>query len=66
MTEEVQYKQLPKFDQHVDYWQMHNAASEAVLQLQLLVHELRQEVAALKAQGAPAKAATARTKAASK
>lgn len=66
MTEEVQYKQLPKFDQHVDYWQMHNAASEAVLQLQLLVHELRQEVAALKAQEAPAKATTARTKAASK
>lgn len=66
MTEEVQYKQLPKFDQHVDYWQMHNAASEAVIQLQLLVHELRQEVASLKSAETTGKGASRASKTASK
>ena len=52
MTEQVEFKNLPYFDRHVDHWPMHNATSEAVLQLQGLVHELRQEVAELKAKPA--------------
>lgn len=66
LTEEVQYKRLPRFDHHTDYWQMHNATSEAVMQAQQLIHELRQEVAELKAEKPAAKSTTSRSKAASK
>lgn len=61
MTEQVEFKNLPYFDRSVDYAHMHNAASEAVIQLQGMVHGLRQEVAELKA-GKPAAKTTARAK----
>ena len=58
MSEQIEFKNLPYFDRHVDYAQMHNAVSEAVIQLQGMVHELRQEVAELKAAKPAAKATT--------
>lgn len=44
-----EFKNLPYHDpKHVAYAEQHNATSEAVIQLQGLVHALRQEVADLK------------------
>lgn len=44
-----EFKNLPYHDpKHVDYAHQHNATSEAVIQLQQMVHALREEVADLK------------------
>lgn len=55
---DVQYKPVPRFDSNTVASPNHmNASSDAIYQLQTLVHELRAEVAALKAtaEEAPAK-----------
>lgn len=45
----TEFKNLPYFDpRHVDYAPQHNATSEAVIQLQKLVHQLLEEVEELK------------------
>lgn len=62
MTEQVEFKNLPYFDRHVDHAQMHNAASEAVIQLQGMVHKLEARVAELEGAAKPAPKTGARAK----
>ena len=57
----AEFKNLPRFDsRHVDYADQFNATSEAVMQLQKMVHDLQSEVTELK-EAKPTRAASAKT-----